>query len=997
MAKPESLVDYRRRRLNTRVEDAAGEATTAGQKVLQIPKDVAAGNWGGAAKDVVSAPLHGVNAIIGGAAALPASYMDAAMRGPEKAMGLPEGHMGDSATAVAGMVAGGPRMAKTAPVKAAQRAFSPATVSQEARDAAMLHRKVLGERGIQADIETHKLAAHAKTLGGLTPEAQSGFLNYVENRSQGAKLKDPRLQGAADAIRGVSTRYRARIEYMMGDDAPSFIKDYYAHMWQQKPEAVEAALKMAKPKQGSGRNLRARTVPTYADGLAAGLTPRFANPVDAMIAYNENMAKFLGTHEIRQGMVKEGLAQWYKPGEAPPGWVELKGAGVERVPKGVKAAKAGPDYGAAIWGDKPPAADPMAGRRERTATTKNVATAFHGTSGDMKRFDFGDGKLAYLTSDRSVAEKYAEAHAYPEGPGRVLKKQVNLDRALRVDLNGQALGTYLKSDGVEEAIEKARRDGIHVVVFENTSDHPLGKKEGRYSVYAVLSDEGFAAPAPKRSTSDKGVRKQVLYAPPDAARIYNNNISQGLGNNEVYKGARAVSNAMTQAKLGLSAFHLSVMGREGIISEMAKGIGQASRGKMVEGAKSMAKSPAAPVATALRGRRMFNEIVGVSEASPEAKALNSLYAKSGGRLHMDRIYSVRGAGSFYNSLKRGTFKQDVMSSVERTYQGPALERAKGVADMAGNMIQSVAAPLFEDYVPAMKRGAWASRMEAFLRENPGATDRELTLKGQEFLDNIDNRFGELMVDNNFWHKAGYQISQLLLLSPSWNLGTVREIGGGLADIPKSVRGLFTGKGVTDKTAYLAALGAYTMIENGIMTKLKTGDDPDGLDWFSYRTGGVNPDGSRERAQTASYMKDIMALMQGEPGKELVNKANPGVKAAYEAATNSDWRGDPIYPTHGEGNWDHTGDWVAENFTPIGVESFTKGDKQGSNLSPAEKLAGTRPAAAYIQNPERVERQAKARTKRRWDKARRNEAKDKAGRKGAAGGWKVEDSKGWTLN
>lgn len=296
------------------------------------------------------------------------------------------------------------------------------------------------------------------------------------------------------------------------------------------------------------------------------------------------------------------------------------------------------------------------------------------------------------------------------------------------------------------------------------------------------------------------------------------------------------------------------------------------------------------------------------------------------------------------------------------------------------MIQSVAAPLFEDYVPSMKRGAWASRMETFLKENPDASEFQLTQKGQQFLDNIDNRFGELIVDNNFWHKTGYQIGQLLLLSPSWNLGTAREIGGGLADIPKSVHGLFTGKGVTDKTAYLAALGGYTMLENGIMTRLKTGQDSEGMDYFAYRTGGMNADGSLERAQTASYMKDILALSNGDPGQELVNKLNPGAKTAFEVANNSDWRQDPIYPTHGQGDWGRTGEHAQDALLPISVEQFTKGDKAGSTLSPTEKLLGTRPVPSYIQNPDRAEAGAEARTKARWSKLRRHEQKDEAGRK-----------------
>jgi len=673
-------------------------------------------------------------------------------------------------------------------IKVGERLFSPATVSDNARAAAALHRSALGHYGVMSDVESYRLAHEAKALRNLSPEQEREFIDYVERRSEeGVKAPEsPAVQKAADAIRTVATRYRDAIEKVLGksdEGGPGFVRDYFAHLWKQSPDEVADAF-AGRGKQGSGANLKARSIPTYAEGLARGLTPRYPNPIDAMTAYNESMGRFLATNKIRQDMMEGGLAKWFKPGEAPEGWRPLNGM---------------------------------------------------------------------LT---------------------------------------------------------------------------------------------------------KGPHGQALYAPEDAARIYNNHISKGLEGGDagpVYRGARAVANGLVQLKLGLSAFHLAVVGQEGIVSEVARGLGQLSRGKP-EGFATIAKAPAAPVLSGLRGAKLRRSILGEAGIdgftlpSEADRKLNKLYEEAGGSLRMSRIYSTRGAGSFFSSLERGTLVKDVKASLSRIFgDNPSgLDRAKGVADMAGNLIQSAAAPIFEHYVPAIKRGAWAKGMETFLKENPSASAEEQAAFGRRLLDSIDNRFGELMLDNNFWHKAGFQIAQLLLLSPSWDVGTIREIGGGVLNVPKSVKGLMTGKGIDEKTAYVAALGAVTMMQNGIATYLHTGQAPSGADWFAYRTGGKNPDGSPERAMIPSYMKDVLSMIYEGPGQMALNKTNPGLRSAVELATDKDYRGLPISSRlPGEKG---RADYLAGQLTPISVDTLRS--KKGSNLSAVERLAGVRPAPGYIQNPDR---------------------------------------------
>ena len=252
--------------------------------------------------------------MMGDIGAVPRAYIGEFVNKPlSKVTHIPEDDI--NAIETAGSMAIGARSgmggAKSAAVKAAEtggaaktgfnKIFNPAGVSQQAADAAALHRQVLGTRGIQADVETHKLIQHAKDTANLSPQGKLDFLDYVENRSSGAKLANPKLQAAADAIKSVATRYRAAIESVLGQDGPTFIKDYYAHMWKEDLATVEAAISRGG-RQGNASNLRARKIPTYSDGIKAGLTPRYDNPIDAMVAYNDNMAKFLGTHDIRDAM-----------------------------------------------------------------------------------------------------------------------------------------------------------------------------------------------------------------------------------------------------------------------------------------------------------------------------------------------------------------------------------------------------------------------------------------------------------------------------------------------------------------------------------------------------------------------------------------------------------------------------------------------------------------------------------------------------------------------
>jgi hypothetical protein len=362
----------------------------------------------------------------------------------------------------------------------------------------------------------------------------------------------------------------------------------------------------------------------------------------------------------------------------------------------------------------------------------------------------------------------------------------------------------------------------------------------------------------------------------------------------------------------------------------------------------------------MRGMKMQRELLDASsQPSSLSKAVNDAFVKSGGQLKMDPFYRTRASGSFFNALEKGTFKKELGEAFGKLTEGTPYARAKGAVDLAANVVQSTAAPMFEKFIPAIKRGAFASRMEDFLRANPNAPQEVIDKYAIKLQDSIDNRFGELVQDNLFWHRQMKQLAQILLLSSTWDLGTIREIGGGLKDIVPSVKGVLQGKGITDRTAYVAALAAVTALENGVATYLKTGTAPHGRDFLAYRTGGKDPaSGEPERAMLPGYQKDVYAFGYNFPNhvlEESANKLNPALTAATGVLSNKDYRGLPIFrpqgvaPIAGEPT---PMDFVLDTLMPI---SMTGGKRRGSGLSWGERnILAAKPAPGYIQSPDREE-------------------------------------------
>lgn len=138
------------------------------------------------------------------------------------------------------------------------------------------------------------------------------MLNYIEGRSAGVTLAaDHPLFPVANAIRDAEQAIDSKLRQQAHDGVISYegyVQDHIRHWWTD-PSAAERAF-LGTGKLGTRSGLMERKFPTYADGIAKGLQPKFTNPLEGVLADLRGKIFYSHAADMLDIARKDGRLSW---------------------------------------------------------------------------------------------------------------------------------------------------------------------------------------------------------------------------------------------------------------------------------------------------------------------------------------------------------------------------------------------------------------------------------------------------------------------------------------------------------------------------------------------------------------------------------------------------------------------------------------------------------------------------------------------------------------
>ncbi len=458
------------------------------------------------------------------------------------------------------------------------------------------------------------------------------------------------------------------------------------------------------------------------------------------------------------------------------------------------------------------------------------------------------------------------------------------------------------------------------------------------------------------------VPEGAWYAPEGYARVMNNFQSKGLEATvfrDANKAMRKLGNAMNMLQLGFSAFHPVFTTIDAQVSRVGMAIDSAMRGQFGKAAVQLVEG-ATPINwfTNMRdGNKLLNAILAGKDAPPEMQKLVEAFGTAGGRVWGDQLHRAtdEGAIKFWKSGAIG----NAMRTATLKYPDSRMRQAFNIAARA---IETTAAPTFDYLVPRQKLGVFSRMAADWIERNPAHSEADYTRAMQDIWESVDNRLGMMVYDNLFWNKTLKDIAFLTTRSVGWNLGSLREVGGGLAEAGKAAGNVLRGRPSdaewTRRMSYLIALPVMTGLYGAMYQYLSTGQGPEELKDYMYPKTGMTltKNGQPERVAIPSYTKDAYSYWH-DPAQTLANKAHPLISLFSQAAHNKDFYGhiirnydDPVVKQVQDVML-----WAAKSFMPFSVQSTAKQFQEHPAPQAAMGMLGFTAAPGYITNPEGEEK------------------------------------------
>jgi len=447
---------------------------------------------------------------------------------------------------------------------------------------------------------------------------------------------------------------------------------------------------------------------------------------------------------------------------------------------------------------------------------------------------------------------------------------------------------------------------------------------------------------------------QVDYrvAPEEVARQFENFASRGWAGNDGFEVYQNALFGVRHLQMALSAWHLSFEGINAMASRAWMGLADTVGGmftgdvrRLGGGLYKMATAPAALPIYMKKGLEMDRALMNPKFADPNVVEIANILVGGGTRVAAE------------------TNLKNILSGHLRE----ASEALKAIQPLkaAGGLLKTASSGLMDFVVPQGKNGQiwheYLHEVERFSRETGREpTQEEARRIAYEVREHADNVWGAVARDNVNIGATARSLFSFWLQFPRFNIGSAkllaRDISGAKGVLRQAVQ-FARGEPVEslkieDRLVlqYTAGLMFSVGLMGGLMHWAFTGKPPEKMkDYYYPATGESLPNGSEERLQLPSYLKDAMGLVK-HPARTIAAKEATFIHILDDLIENKDYWGEQIrdaYDPYSKQFVD-IAKYVGRQITPFVAQTYARGAQQTPGRAGLSFL-GVRPVPREISN------------------------------------------------
>lgn len=412
---------------------------------------------------------------------------------------------------------------------------------------------------------------------------------------------------------------------------------------------------------------------------------------------------------------------------------------------------------------------------------------------------------------------------------------------------------------------------------------------------------------------------------------------------DLFRGAMWLKNAIVPIKLGFSLFHplhvATIDNATGMVRATKSMMGGNTNpaawvAKMIGSAayKDFFSSP-------IMGGRLLNAYKGkIKDAKmTDTDRIQLQYMAEGGLIPtMSEQFRNNAMKKFKDSWQQG--------SAKAVFKAPfaALEWVQGL--------------MFDKWIPSLKIASYVKDVKTLLENRPDLVhdQQKRLVEFRKLSKSVDNRYGEMAYNTLFWNRMVKDLAVANTLSLGWQMGFLREYGGGMMDLGQFAKGKGSvpqkiASGKMDRPLFVLYYTTQALAYGGLMTYAFTGKAPQSL-WdyiFPLESEGVRLSTMFYTREFGSIYKHAQIEGVAAGAKSLIeSKASGVVGLMTEVATGVNSWGEETRDPNGTlvQKVGQTLAAVLDDVTPISVGAMKK---QSGGMGTTLSIAGFTPAPKYV--------------------------------------------------